>query len=260
MRLSVSILLVILLIGCTGVSKKNQVSDLDTTIDPSEIENVIENLTESNQTPSALPVVELQQVQWCNDSDGKNSSTKGVVVANNRNYEDYCLDTVKVKEYYCDGNLANSEINECGFGYNCKYGKCEKTKIICIDSDNGRNIEIQGSVTVDSLGLSGVFIDKCIDSYLAKEYWCENDNMITEDIRCDENTKCVSGRCREDACFDSDDGSIYKKGVTTKGDVNKVDSCNDSFSGTEYYCNGNQIASSSFICSDNLKCIKGACS
>lgn len=243
------IILVILLIGCTGVSKKKQI-DLETAVDSSEIEEIIE-LTESNQT-----VLESPQEQ-CNDSDNRDSNIKGVVIANNRNYEDYCLDTVKVKEYYCDGNIANSEITECDFGYSCKYGRCEKARITCVDSDNGRDTSKQGITSVDSLGFSGEFIDKCVDVDWVKEYWCENDNMRSENIRCEDDTMCVGGFCREDVCFDSDDGSIYKKGVTTRGYDNKVDSCNDNKTGTEYYCNGNKIANSSFSCPD--KCIDGAC-
>ncbi|MFH1520224.1 MAG: hypothetical protein ABID61_01120 [Candidatus Micrarchaeota archaeon] len=254
MRLSAIIILVILLVGCTGVSKNNQEIITNTT-NSSEI---VDNQTE-NQMPPLSPVVEPDPpIQlWCNDSDGMNSSTKGVVTVNDRNYDDYCLDTVKVKEYYCEGNLATSEIIDCGFGYSCNYGKCEKTDRICSDSDNGINITKQGIVSVNSLSFSGEFIDKCIDIYLVKEYWCEDDSMKTEDIKCDDGTKCVNGMCREDACFDTDDGSIYKKGVTTKGEDSKVDSCENNKEGTEYYCNGNQIVNSSFTCPN--KCINGAC-
>ncbi|VVC03982.1 Uncharacterised protein [Candidatus Bilamarchaeum dharawalense] len=237
-----------LLLGCTGVSEKNDTANGT-------------NITfHENETPDGFLPPDIEPVTqiWCNDSDGNDVTTAGVVVSNNRSYEDFCVNNVQIKEYYCQGNLSKSDIINCPTDYLCKNGKCEKKAKQCEDSDGGKNIYQEGMVTLGSLGMSGTYIDKCVEESWVKEYWCENDEMKVEDMKCPEPTHCVNGFCREDACFDSDDGSIYKKGAANKGSEKKTDYCTGTKSGIEYYCDGNQIASTLFTCSDGI-CVNGAC-
>ncbi|MEW6035954.1 MAG: Kazal-type serine protease inhibitor family protein [Candidatus Micrarchaeota archaeon] len=196
----------------------------------------------------------------CSDTDGKNTSTKGTVNASGLIYQDSCNDAKLVKEYYCKDGLVENEISECPPGYRCRGGLCEKTDATCTDTDGGDDIGKGGMITIKSGLTSGEYIDKCLSGTRLREYYCIGSDWVTYDTDCPAGYRCVEAACKQDQCFDSDDGySIFQEGAANKGDDLFRDKCTDSDSGVEYYCDENKIMNATFQCPAGSSCVDGRC-
>lgn len=135
------------------------------------------------------PYVEPEES--CIDSDGKDTYTKGTVVAFGKTFEDSC-DGQFIKEYYCEKGEAATSTWQCASGFTCEEGKCVRIRNVCSETDGGRDIYTIGTLYINS-SLKATYIDKCKSDTLLKEYYCENDEMVSEDIICE--TECKQGRC-----------------------------------------------------------------
>jgi len=187
--------------------------------------------------------------------------------------------------------VANKKVNILETTY---MNKC-KNVINCEDSDNGKNYADNGVCTeYYSDGASKSPEDYCIyigiDDWRAgvlKENYCGVLNCEAEEVSCDDGQICRSGECREGdssepICEDSDDGSIYEKGVLYSMDNSGAEdtcfaSASKSTSGSstdqcaggqlpsgeycgvlEYYCSEADRSSSKFVeCTNG--CSEGAC-
>jgi hypothetical protein len=198
----------------------------------------------------------------CNDSDGgKDTSKAGQVNSGGVIYSDSCQDSKTVKEFYCkaDGS-ADSENILCKQGFDCVEGICVKSGQTCTDNDGGRNIDEGGKVVLKIGLVLSENLDKCLSDYRLREYYCVNNEMIAEDVDCPGESRCVTAACKEDQCFDSDDGySIFQKGAVNKGDVLYDDKCTTFDGGLEYYCSENAVKNATFTCPMGYSCDNGRC-
>ena len=139
-----------------------------------------------DRIPEELP-------RHCEDSDEKDFYTKGNVTEFDNFFVDKC-EGEAVKEYYCENGLAKSEIRNCPTDFRCLEGRCVRKKQKCSDTDGGRDISVQGILTIDAL-IDAEYIDKCVDGNTLREYYCEADDVVVEDIDCGEGYRCLSARC-----------------------------------------------------------------
>lgn len=128
----------------------------------------------------------------CSDSDGgKEIHTKGTVYAFGNKFVDVC-EGEYVKEYYCEGGEAKSTVSACPTDFRCVDGECLRGKKKCSDTDGGNDIYNAGSVTIEGL-IKAEYIDKCTDNERLREYYCQDDELVVSDIKCD--GECKQGRC-----------------------------------------------------------------
>ena len=198
----------------------------------------------------------------CNDTDGgKDTAYSGSVKSGAALYQDVCQDGKNVKEFYCklDGS-AGEEIIPCKTGYGCDGGKCVKSGQTCTDTDGGRNTGLEGMVEIKTGLVLTQHLDKCLSDTRLREYYCFNNEQIMEDIDCPAGSRCVTAACKEDQCMDSDGGyMIFSKGAVNKGSALYDDRCDTLTSGTEYYCDQNQVKSATFVCKSGYVCHGGRC-
>lgn len=196
----------------------------------------------------------------CTDTDGRDLYTKGTVNGSGSLYNDSCQDHKLVKEYYCEDGKAQYEMNECPQGFTCQGGLCISQGTNCTDTDAGKNVTVEGKVTTKTGLASAEYLDKCLDTYTVREYYCTPSGYASEDIVCPQGQKCLSAACKEDLCTDSDDGfSIFQRGAANKGDTLKRDACLDATSGVEYFCDNNMILNATFECPAGYSCDDGKC-
>ena len=201
-----------------------------------------------------------EPAQECYDSDGKDPATMGVVNGSGSIYQDACEDTKRVKEFYCDGGLARHEIVACDAGFACEAGRCVRITGNCTDTDSGYDIYNEGKIVVKTGLVSAEYLDKCLDGYTVKEYYCSLGEFMSEEVACPQGYRCTQASCKEDLCTDSDEGySIFRKGGTNKGKTLMKDFCTGPDSGVEYYCDQNRIVNSTFTCPAGYVCDDGRC-
>jgi hypothetical protein len=113
----------------------------------------------------------------CIDDDGEDTSinssaTSTDVYGKATTFYDKCDGTKKVREAYCDGNVAKSKTINCGDM--CQNGACLVRDDMCIDSDGGYKIGIKGNVIsykADGSVRANVS-DFCADTYVLAEVGC----------------------------------------------------------------------------------------
>jgi hypothetical protein len=138
----------------------------------------------------------------------------------------------------------------------------------CNETDAGNDTSVRGRTTVIK-GLLMTFDeeDECIDEGMLKEYYCLPDNTAAgEEMPCPSGTKCLSGRCVESDCSDTDGGlNIYKKGVAEDAADSYEDYCLNSHVMREYFCYGDDARSDlvdcgeGYICNEDTQtCIEGS--
>ncbi|MFA5175632.1 MAG: hypothetical protein WC413_00010 [Candidatus Nanoarchaeia archaeon] len=116
---------------------------------------------------------------------------------------DYCEsgdNTNILIEWYCNGIYSTSSKVDCSqYGKKCFGGKCVNSSIpavnVCVDSDNGKNYNIQGNVK-DTLG--AVYYDGCSDQTLypnrLAEAYCSGGNVAWDYYTCPNG--CENGACK----------------------------------------------------------------
>jgi hypothetical protein len=125
----------------------------------------------------------------------------------------------------------------------------------CSDSD-AKDIFSGGGV----ISNGKTFTDVCKDKTAVKEYFCENDEAKYSEIPCPAEYMCDAGKCVEAPCTDSDQGAKpNEKGTTTSVEESGTDSCKDSNTVTEYYCEDATVKSKSMDCASGYECKDGAC-
>jgi hypothetical protein len=191
----------------------------------------------------------------CSDSDnGIFQNVRGTVVVGSTNSTDVCASSSAVDEFYCkDGAMASVNVS-CGAGMSCIQGACAVTP--CNDSDGGKDASVSGTVTKGS----DTFNDKC-DNLSVIEYYCEGGAVLNQTIQCPSGFSCSLGKCKEDACTDTDNGmDQFIKGTAKLGLVSHTDSCYSPSSVLEYYCSANKtIATTTIPCGSGDECVDGKC-
>ncbi|MBU0532780.1 hypothetical protein KKB44_04795 [Candidatus Micrarchaeota archaeon] len=193
--------------------------------------------------------------QACNDSDGgKDIFTAGSVTANGDASNDVCKTVSVVKESFCENNEASLAELPCPPGYICENGACVLSP--CNDSDGGNTPTTKGTAK----SATDEQTDKCVDTDTVKEYFCENGVVSFQYVDCLSGEECAIGACQEAQCEDSDDGeNADEQGTVTLGSVSGTDSCYDSDTVTEYYCDGNIIKNKTINCDSGYECVDGEC-
>jgi hypothetical protein len=196
----------------------------------------------------------------CTDSDSKSVYTKGITNSSDEIYTDDCTEYKSVLEYYCEDKKVKSTSIVCPATYKCDDGSCVRIGSNCVDTDSGRDIDSGGRVKVIVELTTAEYLDKCLDGDTVLEYYCSSGDFKSEAINCPLGYRCVAASCQEDKCFDTDEGdNIYRKGAVNKGASIYRDMCTSSYSGIEYYCEGNEIGNRTFVCPHRYKCEDGVC-
>jgi hypothetical protein len=146
----------------------------------------------------------------CSDSDGgRNYFIKGTTTFIGNNYEDFCVGSNQVLEYYCEKDTLRYELYNCSSG--CINGAClgqiSTTSTIpglwrCIDSDNGQNKYVQGTVRLfrPDGSLAREVSDYCVGIAVV-EMFCtsgsgDNENIASFTLmNCDAGQVCINGAC-----------------------------------------------------------------
>lgn len=138
---------------------------------------------------------------------------------------------------------------------------------LCSESDSGKNIYRKGSATLGSR----IVADSCANISFVEESYCENGKIQRSEESCPSLYICVDGACVADnrsvgapaqvvTCTDSDAQDRNTKGTTTNSQGSSfTDSCNSATVVREYYCQGSEIESTTFVCPENFKCSDGRC-
>lgn len=190
----------------------------------------------------------------CSDEDGINEFISASAVSTTGTLKDVCVDSSILNEAVCeDGVAVYSEI-PCALGYECSEGACNS---ICLDSDEGIDLKIKGTVI---LGNSSELMDECISDSVVKEYYCENNTIISDEFECEFGSHCTDGACVENPCADSDGGKeINIFGTITKGKDSYSDTCEGILKIKEYYCNEGEIDYEITDCLNGFECKNGVC-
>ena len=143
----------------------------------------------------------------------------------------------------------------------------DKIAELCIDSEDGIEFGIKGSVIGNKDNEAFGKEDSCEDNVLV-EYYCESDSLKIKRLECEGG--CADGTCidkrpvdilKEDICIDGDLGiefgvkgiiGGYKDGESYQNE----DSCTDKIL-TEHYCKDNKAFEKKQTCANG--CINGAC-
>ena len=192
----------------------------------------------------------------CIDSDlGQEKYTKGTISKGTTSYEDYCFDGDTVKEYYCSGGEIYWNYLDCLSGYGCSNGRCVYTGLECDDTDDGQDRYEKGTVTGDG----DTYTDYCLDDDTVREYYCSGDEVSYKSLGCPSGYECSDGKCISAICSDSDGNDVYIYGHVTKGASTYNDYCLDSTNVREYWCDGNDVESTTYECPGGYVCSSGKC-
>ncbi len=205
--------------------------------------------------------VKPQPASSCTDSDsGPDPYTRGTVTAGGSSFTDTCTADKELLEYDCVQGQVAQTTSPCPSGSRCDSGRCVRANIRCVGSANKSDIFTAGDLNVSVNLVSMEFLDKCLDNQTMRKYYCVGDDYASEDVSCPPDYQCLESACRQIACSDTDGGiNIYQAGAVTKGTSIYRDYCSGTGGGTEFYCNGNQVANASFDCPDGYSCNGGSC-
>jgi hypothetical protein len=206
-------------------------------------------------------------------------------------FQDWCINEDKLKEFYCKGKYAEEMITNCdslvdsnGKSATCVNGVCaflDESKMKCVDYDDGFNPKQSSWVEyVTGYGFSGVKQDMCENSETLNEAYCEGKTLKFSSVSCKEK----GGICSKGACLDLSKNNFVCKdnydngedanvpGFTTlvstslneygKNDVidSHYDECIEDNFVKEWYCENNLPISKKISCKEMGKaCKAGAC-
>ncbi len=202
----------------------------------------------------------------CSDSDGGiNSNVRGEVStsfnggAPVRAGVDACNDGTSVTEQYCNGNARASSIISCGAGNVCENGACVAAPIQCVDSDNGANLAVAGTVTVGNV----VSRDACVPNIprVVNEFTCVNNAARATTIPCAAGFACSNGACIAETftCTPYIDGVRFVSSVTGEPnyELTRYNRCDpEATVSTTYSCDANnQAVATNTECAQGEACI-----
>ena len=162
----------------------------------------------------------------CSDTDGgKDYYVKGDTDGTNGEFQDSCSTRGRIREYYCDGDMALNVLYRCPKG--CLNRACKgvstaaagtitttstssqimilkvdvvsttlqasAASISCTDSDGGKEYGIKGKTN----GVNGMKADKCRNPTILEENYCDGSIVKMDLHTCQKG--CYQGYCREDA-------------------------------------------------------------
>jgi hypothetical protein len=165
--------------------------------------NMTSNMTNtSGATGSYVENNSVVVDPFCNDSDGgKDYFTKGTMRSKYSSDVDFCINSIRLSEYFCNGDFGS------GVGYNCPAGcsngaciattNSENSTVsdsivktsVCTDSDGGKDYYNSG--IVDSI--QGSNSDNCITKNTLLEYFCDGESFSAITYDC--LYGCESGAC-----------------------------------------------------------------
>jgi len=191
----------------------------------------------------------------CTDSDGgKDIFSAGTVADRSGSYSDRCTDAAGMEEWYCEGSTATSKTIPCPTGYECQSGACIVSP--CTDTDGGKAPDMKGTASVGTSEET----DECENAATVKEFYCSGGKVLSENMACGASKYCSNGACGEKVCTDSDNGkNTSKTGTTASGPDSQTDSCFDSTTVKEYFCDGNTISNEKIACASGYSCDAGKC-
>ncbi|MFH1784964.1 MAG: Kazal-type serine protease inhibitor family protein [Candidatus Micrarchaeota archaeon] len=127
----------------------------------------------------------------------------------------------------------------------------------CVDTDGGKDLFNKGVATSTN---GSVFSDNCKGIQKVSEAYCELQTAKSEEFFCPTGYVCENGACKEAECSDSDGGkTIGVKGTVIESNNTSIDSCVDSNTLKEYYCNNTKIESENIACGAGNICENGIC-
>ena len=136
----------------------------------------------------------------CIDSDGgQNPQEVGTTSKGNESYDDYCINSNTVKEYYCEHGIIKSKNIACAEDELCKEGACVP-KPTCVDSDGGKDRFTVGTTTLGDVS----YTDTCVSETTLTEYFCEDGQIKQVQLVCGIGYECSTGKCVEQECTEED--------------------------------------------------------
>jgi hypothetical protein len=191
----------------------------------------------------------------CIDTDdGLNRGEKGTATSGDDSGTDFCEDG-KLKEYYCEAGTVAFKEMDCPLKQHCVDGAC--VDYACMDSDGGKVKSKKGTTSY----ITDSAEDECADDTTVTEYYCEGNDIESEEMECDRGDVCDDGECVEGpACVDSDNGKDkFTKGEVTVGDDEYEDSCYSDSQVLEYFCVGDNADMEKLQCGSDYECKFGKC-
>ncbi|MEM3422189.1 MAG: hypothetical protein QXF35_00265 [Candidatus Bilamarchaeaceae archaeon] len=193
----------------------------------------------------------------CKDDDGKDIYKKTASFLDGESKTDYCVNMSEVVEYFCDDVFLKSQKFPCPKGYGCSDGACIPVCISTVSSSKFFDFYVKDNVTKGN----ETFSDYCANATHSVEYYCENNNVKTQVVKCPSGYRCVDGACSLLlSCVDSDGGiDIYSFGSVIKNNFEYKDYCVDPKTIIEYYCSGDNVISVEKDCPSGYSCSGGRC-
>jgi hypothetical protein len=217
----------------------------------------IENqITASFYLPDIEPIEPIIR-QFCTDSDdGINTLVKGTTTNEINSLTDYCLDSNRVREYYCDGNERKYVDRLCADGFECNDGRC--VEIVYKFCEGTSSIDIYTRALIRDE--KGRYQDYCVSSSSVKKYYCDGNSMKEVTRNCPTGYGCENGVCiRKVLCNGPTSVDIYTKKVTYYEDGSYSDYCISDSSVIKYYCDGNLMREVTRNCPSGYVCSDGSC-
>ncbi len=172
----------------------------------------------------------------CYESDnGMKTGERGIVVLGDERFEDFCLSSNTVLEFWCEADELEMKEIFCTGDDVCFHGACRaavsedalalelermKSPALCVDSDGGDNAHIGGTVTVKPCLTcdSKSYADICLTSGIVQEQYCTGRFRKVREESCPEMgyNYCSNGECVNSPTGDTaamlrkEDDSPYK--------------------------------------------------
>ena len=255
MRFFIFLACALILFGCTTQSVKDDTENVVTPPAPKLIPPPLEKPV--NQTPASV----------CSDTEAdENLFVKGIVTIGGKAFSDRCVDAHSVEKYACNDSVVRVTTYVCPDSYECTDGAC--ISVIppsCIDSDNGTDIYLKGTV----IRGSDSYVDSCRDPSSVNEYYCDTNTIKNIIKNCPLGNSCTDGACAlsPTTCIDTDYGisehipgnvTVYE---STGNSILYEDKCENKDFLVEYYCSNDSVTSERIGCIRSRKeeCLRGAC-
>lgn len=210
-------------------------------------EKSISDSIHSQKTIDIVPKVETPnqaQSESCVESNG-------IVTYGNNSFQNRCLDKKTLEIVFCNKNNISMQNISCESGYECSSASCSPLPKNCMDSDEGKTINVTGTVTY--LGVK--YTDYCEVGNL-HEYYCINDELTGGIVSCPPASECKGGKCIYLPPTCTENEGYIKFDPRSSPAITFKDYCNGTEYLVHYYCEGNQNKSEIIHAKDNELCDK----
>ena len=190
----------------------------------------------------------------CADSDGGvNLYVKGVARGTNGEKTDSCLGSRKLQEWECKRDMIISSIQVCPQG--CDDGAC-KGESSSVTTTTIRVLTATSTTTTTQKTTTTMPENNVATSSTTTTTLPSTTTTLKREVV--ESTTTTTLRRVESKCTDSDGGkNYYVKGVANGTNGEKSDVCLGGKKGMEWFCKGDMIVATMFVCSNG--CVDGAC-